>query len=103
MKSDADYLEKEIEQRVCQYAKQLGVLCYKFLSQSKRSVPDRIYLTPSGLVFFIEFKRKNCRPTPAQELEIAKIRKQKVACFVVSDVATGKSIISDMVHHGMTF
>lgn len=90
-------LEKVIEQRVCDYAKSLGCLVYKFTSPARRSVPDRIFIMPGGKgVFFIEFKRSGAKPTPAQEVEIAKIRAQGVSVFVVDNVAAGRCVVADI-------
>lgn len=86
-------LEKDIEKRVCEFARSKGVLVYKFTSPNKRSVPDRIFIPPDSPVFFVEFKRLGCVPTPAQEVEIAKIRKQGVKVFVVDNVEAGKQMI----------
>lgn len=86
-------LERDIERRVCDYAKSLGMLCYKFTSPSRRSVPDRMFITKTGVVFFIEFKRKGEKPTPSQEVEIEKIRRSCVGVYVVDDVEFGKTIV----------
>jgi hypothetical protein len=94
-------LEKDIEKRVCDYAKSLGVLVYKFTSPSRRSVPDRMFITKTGTVFFIEFKRKGEKPTAAQQVEIGKIRKQGGTVYVVDDETAGRCIISDE-YHGAT-
>lgn len=94
---NSDPLEKDIEKRVCDYAKSLDMLCYKFTSPSRRSVPDRMFITKAGVVFFIEFKRKGQKPTASQEVEIAKIRSQGVKCFVVDNVDQGKTILADIV------
>lgn len=91
-------LEKDIEKRVCDYAKSLGMLCYKFTSPSRRSVPDRLFVLPGGKVFWIEFKKRGCKPTPAQEVEIEKLRKQGATVYVVSDVTAGRCVISDEFH-----
>ena len=92
-------LERDIEKAVCAYAKTLGILHYKFVSPARRSVPDRIFVMPQGKgVFFVEFKRKGEKPTAGQEIEIAKIRAQGTAVFVVDDVYRGRCVISDMWH-----
>ncbi len=91
-----DPLEKDIERKVCDYAKSLKMLCYKFTSPSRRSVPDRMFITSSGVVFFIEFKRRGCKPTAAQEVEIAKIRATGVYVAIVNDVYVGKKIIENL-------
>lgn len=90
-----DPLEKDIERRVCDYAKELKMLVYKFTSPSRRSVPDRMFITELGIVFFIEFKRLGGNLTPAQEVEIEKIRKTGVRVYVVNNVEHGKEIIRD--------
>lgn len=93
MKPNPDPLEKEIEKKVCDYAKSLGCLCYKFTSPARRSVPDRLFITPKGVHFYIEFKRLGQKPTPAQAVEIAKMQKQKCVVFVADTVADGVAII----------
>lgn len=93
MKPNPDPLEKDIEKCVCDYAKSLKMLVYKFTSPSRRSVPDRMFITQTGVVFFIEFKRKGQKPTKAQEVEIEKIREIGVGVYVVDDVGMGKSIV----------
>ena len=86
-------LEKDIEKKVVEYAKSLGLLSYKFTSPAKRSVPDRIFITPKGHVFFMEVKRRGCKPTPAQEVEIMKLIKQRANVYVVDLVENGKAVI----------
>lgn len=87
-------LEKYIEGKVCDHAKKLGCLVYKFTSPSRRSVPDRLFIMPGGKgIFFIEFKRRGCKPTPAQDVEIEKIRKQGTVVRVVDNVDEGKLVI----------
>lgn len=92
-----DPLEKDIERRVCEHAKANGCLCYKFTSPSRRSVPDRLFITPSGDVFFIEFKRLGQQPTAAQAAEIAKIREKLVPVAVVDNVDGGKAFVDMML------
>lgn len=93
MRANPDPLEKVIEQKVCDYAKSLGCLVYKFTSLSRRSVPDRILINPGGFTWWIEFKRKGKEPTSAQEVEISKMRKQGCTVYVVDDVKEGKEAV----------
>jgi len=89
-------LEKVIEAKVCSYARDLGCLVYKFTSPSRRSVPDRLFITKTGEVFFIEFKRLGQKPTPAQEVEIDKIKRQGVPVCVADSVEAGKTMVDAM-------
>lgn len=89
-------LEKQVERKVCDYAKEQGILVYKFTSPARAAVPDRLFICPKGLVFFIEFKRAGATPTPPQKREHERLEAQGVRVFVVDDVAKGKVIIDIM-------
>jgi hypothetical protein len=89
-------LEKQIEAKVCDYAKDAGVLVYKFTSPARSAVPDRMFIY-NGRMFFIEFKREGQKPTPAQEREHNRLRQHKINVFVVDNVEQGKSTINLMI------
>lgn len=89
-------LEKHIEAKVCEYAKSKGVLVYKFTSPARAAVPDRLFISPSGVVWFCEFKRPGAKPTPAQEREHVRLREAQVSVFVVDDVEQGKAMVDTM-------
>lgn len=90
-------LEKQIEQKVCDYAKTKNVLAYKFTSPSRMAVPDRMFVRSDGLIFFIEFKRAGFKPTPAQDREHTRLRGHKVNVFVIDNVENGMMVIDLMV------
>ena len=94
-------LEKDIESKVCEYARAKGVLAYKFTSPARAAVPDRMFIAPDGRVWFCEFKRGGQKPTPAQEREHAKLRTQKVNVFVIDNVIEGKTMIDVMTMGGL--
>ena len=87
-------LEKQIESKVVKKAKELGFLTYKFSSPSNRGVPDRIFITPHGEVFFIEFKSAKGKVTKLQEKVIKDITIRDVDVFVVDHVEIGLEILS---------
>lgn len=90
-------LEKDIERKVCQYARSKGWLTRKWVSPSHNFVPDQIFIAPGGRVIFIEMKREGRKPTPGQLREHEKLRKQGCLVFVVDNVADGKCLIDVMV------
>lgn len=90
-------LEKHIEAKVCDYAKSKGLLAYKFTSPARRAVPDRLFITPHGRVFFCEFKAEGKKPTVPQTREHEKLREVKVNVFVIDNVEEGKTMIDLMV------
>ena len=91
-----DPKEAAIERNVSDYAKGAHMLSYKFTSPNRRSVPDRLFITSRGTVFFIEFKRKGKAPTDAQYREIRRIASFGVRVFIVDNIDKGRSIIDEM-------
>ena len=90
-------LEKQIEADVCAYARNKGVLAYKFTSPARAAVPDRLFIAPDGRMWFCEFKREGQKPTSAQDREHTRLRQQKVNVFVIDNVIEGKMMIDVMV------
>ena len=86
-------LEKDIEKKVCDYAKSKGTLTYKFTSPNRAAVPDRIFIVPGGFVYFVEFKREGQKPTPAQAREHARLREQGCVVWVIDNVADGIKMV----------
>lgn len=89
-------LEKQIEGLVCDYAKVKGFLAYKFTSPGHNFVPDRLFVLPSGHMFFIEFKAAGKKPTEGQLREHARLRAHNVQVYVVDNVKDGFDIINSM-------
>lgn len=101
-------LEKEVEKKVCDYAKGLGFYIRKFVSPAHRSVPDRYLIapgppgaTPEELaatlylrLFKIEFKRQGECPTEAQEREHSVLRSYGVRVFVIDNAKAGEELIN---------
>ena len=90
-------LEKEIEKKVCDYAKSKGCLVYKFVSPAHRGVPDRMFITPKGRVFFIEFKAPGKKPTQLQEHEMGKINSAGGCAVWVDNVVGAKFHVDAML------
>ncbi len=85
--------ESQIETTVNKYAKQLGWLCYKFVSPNNRGVPDRIYIK-AGTVIMIEFKAAGKKPTKLQAKTIADIKGEQVEVYVIDSVEAGKELFN---------
>ena len=88
----ANLLEKQIERSVCEYAKSIGFLVYKFTSPERAAVPDRMFITPKGKVFFIEFKREGAKVTPAQARNTSACGTQSLV-FVVDSVEKARTAV----------
>ena len=94
-------LEKQIEKSVCEYAKSRGLLHYKFTSPAHLGVPDRLFILPSGKIFFIEFKAPGKKPTPSQVREIGRLENYGCHVWVCDDVLKGKGIIDAYLTGGV--
>jgi hypothetical protein len=90
-------LEKQIESKVCKYARDRGMLVYKFTSPQRRAVPDRMFITPNGKIFFIEFKAPGKTLSKAQELEHQRLKNCNVSVLVISDIENGYAEIRRML------
>ena len=90
-------LEKQIEAKVCDYAKTKNVLVYKFTSPARAAVPDRLFIRADGRMWFCEFKRGGQKPTEAQEREHHRLRQHKVPVFVIDNVDEGMAMVDTMV------
>jgi len=79
--------ESTLEAKVCTHAKRSGWACYKFVSPGHRSVPDRLFISPTGFHCYIEFKAPGKRPTPLQDRELRLLKDRNVAAEWFDDAA----------------
>ena len=86
--------EKQIESKIVKKAKELGFLTYKFSSPSNRGVPDRIFITPHGEVFFIEFKSTKGKLSQLQKKVIKDIEQYHVNVFVIYGIDEGLILLN---------
>ena len=87
--------ESEIENKVCQYAKSLGWLCYKFSSPGNRGVPDHLLLR-NQVTLFIEFKAPNKKLTKLQQKIFKRIGSQTDNIYVIDNIEDGKNLINKL-------
>ena len=59
-------LERTIENKVCKWAKDNEFMVIKFTPKGERGWPDRIFISPSGVHIWIEFKAPGKKPRPLQ-------------------------------------
>lgn len=86
-------LESKIEKAVCDYAKLMGWLSFKFTSPNNRAVPDRIFFK-EGHTILIEFKQLGKKPTKLQQHQIDKLKEQLMPVYVVDSIEKGKDIFN---------
>lgn len=86
-------LEKVIEGKVREYAKSLNIECYKFSSPARAAVPDRMFISSTGVIIFIEFKQEGKKATAPQKRELLRLYSRNVPAFLVDNVTTGRKIL----------
>ena len=90
--------ESQIERAACLYAKSVGMMAYKFTSPGRAGVPDRLFLTPTGGVFFVEFKQPRGKLSALQKNEHRIIRKHGHEVHVAWDFKQAKQIIDEYIY-----
>ncbi len=90
---DSELREVDIERAVCLYARTQGYLTYKFTSPARRSVPDRLFITPDGLTLFIEFKRPGNQLTKQQAAECHRLAEQGCNVYVCHTIEQGRRVV----------
>ena len=88
--------ESTIEKEVCRYARDNNFLVFKFVSPGFRGVPDRLFISPRGQCFFMEFKQAGKTLRPEQERAKILIERHQVEVFVVDNVEFGKGVIDGL-------
>jgi hypothetical protein len=97
MKPIGPQLEKDIERKIGEFAKSNSCLYLKFVSPARRAVPDRMIVTPQGVIGFLEVKAKGKKPTPLQTGEISKLTKQNCLATWCDNVEDGCEFIRKLL------
>jgi len=66
--------ESQIEKSLSEKVKAAGGLTYKFCSPNNPGVPDRIVITPTGRILFVELKTEVGRLAKIQAWQIKRIQ-----------------------------
>lgn len=83
--------ERDIEKKVCDFAKSQGWLAFKFASPNHRGVPDRIFFK-NGQVLLIEFKAPGKKPKALQVKTINELRNSGIECHAIDSIESGKRV-----------
>jgi len=89
--------ESHIEARLVKMVRDRGGLCYKFVSPSNPGVPDRIVITPSGKVVFVELKTEIGRLSNIQEWQRAEMGKRGADVRVLKGLDQVKEFVREVM------
>jgi len=94
-------LEKEIESKMRELVRKRGGLFYKFVSPGNRGVPDRIVVTPQGVVWFVELKTTTGRLSALQKHHRAELEKRNANVRAISGWDAAKEFIDEVMGNGI--
>lgn len=94
-------LEKEIERRMRAEIRKRGGLTYKFTSPGNPGVPDRLVISPTGNVWFVELKTVSGRLAKIQKHQIAELEKRGANVRVVYGWAEAEKFLNEVMPNGI--
>lgn len=94
--------ESSIESYLARKVREHGGLCFKFVSPGNPGVPDRIVITPSGRIIFIELKTEVGRLAKIQKWQRSEMEKRGADVRVLYGMGEVKEflreVFGDAVH-----
>lgn len=94
-------LEKEIERRMREMIRKRGGLTYKFTSPGNVGVPDRLVITPTGVVWFVELKTEAGRLAKIQKQQIRELEKRGANVRVVYGLQGAIDFVNEVMSSGI--
>jgi len=94
--------ESEIEARLVRGIREVGGLCYKFVSPGNPGVPDRLAVLPEGQIIFVELKTEVGRLANIQKWQIAEMRKRGADVRVLKGLDAVQDFLVQMKGDGKT-
>ena len=88
--------EANIEQRLRLRLQKMGCLVYKFVSPGNDGVPDRIVVTPTGEVIFVELKTARGNLRPEQKVQIRKLSRNRARVVVIRGKEEADNFIREL-------
>ena len=88
--------ESQIEARLTQGVKARGGMCMKFISPGMPGVPDRIVLTPTGRIYFVELKTEIGRLASIQKWVIGELQKRGAEVRVIKGPEAVKDFLKEV-------
>ena len=88
--------ERAIEARLVRMVREMGGLCFKFVSPGNPGVPDRIVLLPGNRIVFVELKTEVGRLANIQKWQLDEIRKRGADVRVLKGLGQVKAFVEEV-------
>lgn len=95
-------LERKVEKALVRMLWDLGCESYKFVSPNCRGVPDRLFITEKGKVFFAELKTVKGRLSSLQEIQIKKLKALKQEVYVIYGMEGVRKFVEDFQNNRLS-
>lgn len=95
-KEDKKVKESQIERHLVDGVRSLGGMCIKFVSPGTLGVPDRIIITATGRVIFVELKTEIGRLAKIQQYTIGEMQKRGADVRVVKGLAQVRDLLAEI-------
>lgn len=89
-------LEKTIERHLVDGVKKLGGLCMKFVSPGTPGVPDRLIITATGKIIFVELKTETGRLAKIQRYTIEQMMKRGADVRVIKGLDSVRELLAEI-------
>lgn len=89
-------LEKDIEEWLNKQIEKIGGLAFKFVSPGNPGVPDRIYILPDGLVWFVELKQQTGRVAGIQKWQRERLVRMGCNYRLVKGLDDAKTFVKQL-------
>lgn len=89
--------EAKIEQWLNEQIRSMGGVSYKFVSPNNPGVPDRIYLLPGGVVWFVELKTEIGRLANLQKWQGRRIREMGCRYRVIHGMEEARAFVKEVM------
>lgn len=90
--------ESTLERRIKRYAEDKNCLFWKLSANGVKGLPDRILVTPNGVVAFIEIKAPKEKPRAIQLYRMQQLREKGVPATYVDNFDSAKDFITGMLN-----
>ena len=91
--------EKQLERKLVKAIKQAGGACLKYYNPALAGFPDRLCITSTGHVFWVELKGPGGKPRPLQQQRIKELRRLSTPVYIVNDIPTLNWVINYFHEH----
>ncbi len=89
--------ESAIEAKLVRMVRDMGGLCFKFVSPGNPGVPDRLIILPGGRVVFVELKTEVGRLANIQKWQLEEMRRRGADVRVLKGLEQVKAFVEEVM------